>query len=102
VTCCCLNNFLVDLMERTNIRVGRGVLIGNDGIWVDGHTTNYSTDTSVLALSKQFAKRCSLLAKHFFTSSVRRVQCNTCFLFPRAWERTQRKGGRGVLISKLV
>jgi hypothetical protein len=32
VTCCCLNNFLVDLMERNNGRVGRGVLIGDDGI----------------------------------------------------------------------
>ena len=64
VTCCCLNNFLVDLMERTNVRVGRGVPIGDDGIWLDGHTTNNSTDTSELALSKQFAQRRSLLAKH--------------------------------------
>ncbi len=64
VTCCCLNNFLVDLMERTNVRVGRGVPIGDDGIWLDGHTTNYSTDTSDLALSKQIAIRRSLLAKH--------------------------------------
>ena len=62
VTCCCLNNFLVDLMERSDIRVG--VLIGDDGIWLDGHTTNYSTDTSDLALSKQFTQRRSLLAKH--------------------------------------
>ena len=64
VTCCCLNNFLVNLMERSNIRVGRGVPIGDDGIWLDGHTTNHSTDTSDLALSKQFAERRSLLAKH--------------------------------------
>ena len=24
MTCCCLNNFLLNLMERHNIRVGRG------------------------------------------------------------------------------
>jgi len=64
VTCCCLNNFLVDLMERTNVRVGLGVPIGDAGIWLDGHTTNYSRDTSDLALSEQFAKRRSLLATH--------------------------------------
>ncbi len=73
VTCCCLNNFLVDLMERTNGRVGRGVPIGNDGIWLDGHTTNYSTDTSDLALSKQFTKRRSLLAKHLHVFHLKRA-----------------------------
>ena len=72
VTCCCLNNFLVDLMERSNVRVGRGVLIGDDGIWLDGHTTNVSTDTSELALSKQFAKRHSLLAKHLYVFHQKR------------------------------
>ena len=64
VTCCCLNNFLLDLMTRTNVRVGRGAPIGCDGIWLDGHTTHYSTDTSDLVLSRKFATRRSLLAKH--------------------------------------
>ena len=64
VTCCCLNNFLLDLMERTNVRVGRGAPIDDDGIWLDGHTTFFSQDTSELELSKQFAGRRSLLAKH--------------------------------------
>ena len=73
VTCCCLNNFLVDLMERSNIRVGRGVPIGDDGIWLDGHTTNHSTDTSDLALSKQFAERRSLLAKHLYVFRQKRA-----------------------------
>jgi len=72
VTCCFLNNFLVYLMERSNVRVGRGVPIGDDGIWLDGHTTNNSTDTSELALSKQFAKRRSLLAKHLYVFRQKR------------------------------
>ena len=68
VACCCLNNFLLDLMERANVRVGQGVPIGDDGIWLDGHTTHTtnSTDTSALALSKKIAKRRSLLAKHLY------------------------------------
>jgi len=72
VTCCCLNNFLVDLMERSDVRVGWGVPIGDDGIWLDGHTTNISTDTSEFALSKQFAKRRSLLAKHLYVFRQKR------------------------------
>ena len=32
VTCCCLNNFLLDQMERNIVQVGRGVPIGNDGV----------------------------------------------------------------------
>ena len=65
MTCCCLNNFLLDQMERTNVRVGRGLPIGDDGIWLDGHTT-MSTDTSELELSKKFAKRRALLAEHLY------------------------------------
>jgi len=49
VTCCCMNNFLLNLMERTNVRVGRGLRIGDDGIRLDGHTTNNYTDTTDLA-----------------------------------------------------
>ena len=64
VTCCCLNNFLVDLMTRTNVRVGRGAPIDGDGIWLDGHTTHDSRDASDLALSRKFARRRSLLATH--------------------------------------
>jgi hypothetical protein len=46
VTCCCLNNFLLNLMEGNNVRVGQGAPVGDDGIWLDGHTMNYSTNTS--------------------------------------------------------
>jgi hypothetical protein len=36
VTCCSLNNFMLNLMERTNVRVGRGAPMGDDGIWLSG------------------------------------------------------------------
>ena len=38
ITCCWLNNFMLDVMERTNVRVGRGAPIGVDGIWLSGTT----------------------------------------------------------------
>ena len=64
VTCCCLNNFLLNQMERNIVQVGRGVPIGDDGIWLVGHTT-MSTDMSALVLlSKNFAQRHALLANH--------------------------------------
>jgi hypothetical protein len=76
VTCCCMNNFLLDLMVRTNIRVGQGAPIGNDGIWLDGHTTHYSTDTSELRCQKKLQRgvHCWL---SIFTSSVGKAQCST-------------------------
>ena len=75
ITCCCLNNFLLDLMERTNVTVGRGAPIGDDGIWLDGHTTFYSADSSELALSKKLRVGIHCW-RNIFTSSVRRVQCS--------------------------
>ena len=36
VTCCCLNNFMLDLMDLTNVRVGRGSPMGDDGIRLSG------------------------------------------------------------------
>lgn len=65
VTCCCLNNFLVDQMERSNIRVGCGGPIGDDGIWLDGHTSMFTNATDVAMLVK-FVKIRSLLAKHLY------------------------------------
>ena len=39
ITCCWLNNFLLeDVMERSNVRVGRGAPIDCDGIWLSGMT----------------------------------------------------------------
>ncbi len=62
ITCCVLHNFLLDLMERTNVRVGRGYPIGDDGLWLDGHTNN--VDSCLRLLSIQFGLRRDKLAKH--------------------------------------
>ena len=63
VTCCCVHNFLLDQSERGTSTVGRGRPIGDDGVYLDGHTDPpvLSRDT---ALSIQFGKRRSLLADH--------------------------------------
>ena len=60
--CCCLNNFMLDQMERNSVQVGRGAPIGTDGIWLDGNTV--ATEATDIMLSMQFVKRRSLLAKH--------------------------------------
>ena len=36
ITCCWLNNFLLDLMERSTVRVGRGAPLADDGMWLSG------------------------------------------------------------------
>jgi hypothetical protein len=36
VTCCWLNNFLLDLMDCPNVHVGRGAPLGDDGLWLSG------------------------------------------------------------------
>ena len=61
--CCCLNNMMLDQMERNTVRVGRGAPIGTDGIWLDGNTVATEPTADIL-FSLQFAKRRSLLAKH--------------------------------------
>ena len=64
VTCCCLHNFLLDQREYCSTsRVGRGMPIGDDGIWLDGHTTCPGT-VNDSALSIQFGRHRSLLANH--------------------------------------
>jgi hypothetical protein len=60
---CCLNNFMLDQMERSCVRVGHGAPMGNDGIWLDGGTI--ATEATDAALLLQFAKKHVLLAKHF-------------------------------------
>ncbi len=86
------------------MRVGRGYPIGDDGVWLDGHTTNPEVNAKNRCMSIKFGKRRLLLA-----TSLRllREECNsrvvrfsTC---PWAWERTCWKGCRGVLtFSNLV
>jgi hypothetical protein len=53
---------MLDQMERSHVRVGRGAPMGNDGIWLDG--AKVLTEVTDLTLSLQFAKRRLLLAKH--------------------------------------
>ena len=36
VTCCWLNSFLLDLMERSNVHIGRGAPVRDDGVWLSG------------------------------------------------------------------
>jgi hypothetical protein len=64
ITYCCLHNVLLDLMEQNNVRVGHGYPIGNDRVWLDGHTTNVDINATDRFLSSQFGKRRLLLAKH--------------------------------------
>ncbi len=79
------------------MRVGWGVLIADDGIWLDGHTTFHSPDTSD-GFVKKFCKEAFIVSETFLC--LPSEGCYVVFdsLFPQAWERTQRKGGRGVLI----
>ena len=50
-------------MVRHNVRVGRGYPIGDDGLWLSGHTYLPINETERF-LSMKFAKRRALLAKH--------------------------------------
>ena len=63
VVCCCLHNFLLEQMERGVPKVGRGRPIGDDGVYLDGHT-DPPRGLSETGLSIQFGKRRSLLANH--------------------------------------
>ena len=39
VACCCLHNFLLEVIECNDVRIGRGAPLGNDCMWLDVHTT---------------------------------------------------------------
>ena len=61
-TCCCLHNFLLNLMERHNIWVGRGGPLENNGILLIGNTaTNHNVETNVI-LGNKFVRRRAILA----------------------------------------
>jgi hypothetical protein len=64
ITCCCLHNLLLDLMEQNNLRVGHGYPIGDDGVWLDGHRTNPEVNAMDRFLSIKIGKRRLLLATH--------------------------------------
>ena len=53
VACCCLHNFLIDIIDRSSVRVGRGIPFVSDGIWFDSHTSssvNHNMGDSALAI----------------------------------------------------
>ena len=67
VTCCWLNNFLLDLMERPNVHIGRGGPVGDDGVWLSGHLFDeppQDSDNIDRILSEQFTQRRSQLVQH--------------------------------------
>ena len=66
ITCCWLNNFMLDVMVRTNVRVGRGAPIGGDGIWLSGTTEvePEAMEENDRDLSVQFLHRRGLLVNH--------------------------------------
>jgi hypothetical protein len=70
VTCCVLHNMMLDEMMKddSKSKIGRGVCLPNDGIWLAGHTPKpvISTISSnkTKELSIKFHERRSILATH--------------------------------------
>ena len=67
MTCCWLNNFLLDLMERPNVHIGRGAPVGDDRVWLSGlllQEPAQDSDDIDRILSEQFAQGCSQLVLH--------------------------------------
>jgi hypothetical protein len=64
VTCCCLHNFMLDLMGRNNVKIGCGYPIGLNKVWLDRHTAELPTNTIERHLTMQFGHRRLVLAKH--------------------------------------
>jgi hypothetical protein len=87
ITCCWLNNYLLDLMERSNVCIGRGAPIGDDGIWLSGRTEEEGeeensdvseddgeeTDEDEHELLQAFIQRHNLLVKHHTNSAGDRI-----------------------------
>ncbi len=67
VMCCWLHNFLLDLMDRTNINLSRGAPIGNDGLWLSGPSDSEppaDESKNDRILSEQFSHRRAQLVHH--------------------------------------
>jgi len=56
---------MLDLMEKTNVRVVRGAPMGDDGIWLSGPRDAEPEETDCL-LSMQFEQRRILLVNHLY------------------------------------
>jgi hypothetical protein len=66
VTAVCLQNMLVDdmVVNYKDARVGRGALLMNDGMYLNGHKVPPSIDKQDKHLAKEFGKRRLKLAIH--------------------------------------
>jgi len=56
---------MLDDMEITNVRVGRGAPMGDDGIWLSGQR-NVEPEETDRFLSMQFDQRRMLLVHHLY------------------------------------
>ena len=56
---------MLDLMERTNVLVGRGAPIGDDGIWLSG-PRDVELEETDRVLSTKFDQRRNLLVHHLY------------------------------------
>jgi hypothetical protein len=65
--CACLHNFLLDVMERNDVRVGRGAPLPGNGIWLDGGSDTPNKEGDRM-LAFKFGQRRSILAKHLYTA----------------------------------
>jgi hypothetical protein len=64
VACCCLHNFLLEVIECNDVRIGRGAPLGNDCMWLDGHTTPPDVRKSDQIDAIRFGWRRTRLATH--------------------------------------
>ncbi len=64
--CCCLHNFLLDVMESDVVRVGPGAPLPGDGIWIDGGSDTANEEGGDRILAFKFGKWHEILAKHLY------------------------------------
>ena len=85
-----LNNYMLDIMDdTTNIRIGRGCPIDNDGLWLSGNnppTRGTYNEGESKHLAQEFGERRTLLANHLFKVFVCICECipATLALFSRS------------------
>jgi len=71
VTCCWLHNFLLDLMDGTNVRICRGAPASrDDGVWLSGEREEVALERpntiSDRILSEEFSHRRIQLVEHLY------------------------------------
>jgi len=76
--CCWLNNFMLDVKEdNTNVRIGRGRPIENDGLWLSANdnpaTVGTYNEGESKHLASEFGLRRTLLATHLMVFCERGI-----------------------------